>query len=232
LRWLQRSAVIILPVMRQFLLTLPGNVIACFKGRMILWHIVAILLTLLLVMSDFDWQYFLATRSPGLRAWMFPAVLLGMFLPIILPLLLIVCGSLAKRASTVMKGWAVGQAAFIGWLISAAYKVVTGRAHPGHAIGVDISHVFRFGFLRGGIFWGWPSSHATVAFAMAFALFTLLQKQKSRRWAGWVAMAYAFYVGIGVSMTIHWFSDFVAGAIFGTVIGVTVGKSFLRQQIN
>jgi membrane-associated phospholipid phosphatase len=27
-------------------------------------------------------------------------------------------------------------------------------------------------------------------------------------------------------MTIHWFSDFVAGAIFGSVIGVVVGKSF------
>ena len=30
-------------------------------------------------------------------------------------------------------------------------------------------------------------------------------------------------------MTIHWFSDFVAGAILGTVIGVVVGKSFLRE---
>ena len=42
-------------------------------------------------------------------------------------------------------------------------------------------------------------------------------------------IAYAFYIGISVSMTIHWFSDFAAGAIIGTVIGITVGKSF-RQQ--
>jgi uncharacterized protein YcfJ len=27
-------------------------------------------------------------------------------------------------------------------------------------------------------------------------------------------------------MTIHWFSDFVAGAIIGSVIGAVVGKSF------
>jgi len=27
-------------------------------------------------------------------------------------------------------------------------------------------------------------------------------------------------------MTIHWFSDFVAGAIIGAVIGAVVGKSF------
>jgi hypothetical protein len=27
-------------------------------------------------------------------------------------------------------------------------------------------------------------------------------------------------------MTIHWFSDFAAGAIIGPVIGVTVGRCF------
>jgi len=27
-------------------------------------------------------------------------------------------------------------------------------------------------------------------------------------------------------MTIHWFSDFLAGAILGSVIGTVVGKSF------
>jgi membrane-associated phospholipid phosphatase len=31
-------------------------------------------------------------------------------------------------------------------------------------------------------------------------------------------------------MTIHWFSDFVAGAIFGSLIGVVVGKKFLLNQ--
>ena len=77
--------------------------------------------------------------------------------------------------------------------------------------------------MRGGVFWGWPSSHTTIAFAMAVTLFTLCPKQ---RWLGFVAILYAFYVGIGVSMTIHWFSDFVAGAIIGSVIGAVVGKSF------
>jgi membrane-associated phospholipid phosphatase len=95
--------------------------------------------------------------------------------------------------------------------------------HPPREMGPDISHVFRFGFLRGGVFWGWPSSHTTIAFAMAVTIFTLLPKQ---RWAGYLALAYALYVGLGVSVTIHWFSDFVAGAIIGSVIGVIVGRSF------
>ena len=41
-----------------------------------------------------------------------------------------------------------------------------------------------------------------------------------------MAITYALYIGIGVSMTIHWFSDFAAGAIVGSVIGTVVGRSF------
>ena len=55
---------------------------------------------------------------------------------------------------------------------------------------------------------------------MAVTVFTLYQTTV----AGLPAILYAFYVGIGVSMTIHWFSDFVAGAIIGTVIGAVVKK--------
>ena len=103
------------------------------------------------------------------------------------------------------------------------FKAVTGRVHPAHSVGADISHVFRFGWMRGGVFWGWPSSHTTIAFAMAVTVFTLCPKQ---RWLGWMAILNAFYVGLGVSMTIHWFSDFAAGAIIGSVIGAVVGKDF------
>ncbi len=213
--------------MKLFLSTLPRNIIGCFKGRMIIWHVIAILLTFILVSSSFDWRYCLATRSPNLRSWMFPAVRIGGLLPIALPLVLLASGSLAKSARTSIAGWAVGQAEFIGALVAAAYKAITGRAHPLHGVGADLSHIFRFGLFRGGVFWGWPSSHTTVAFAMAVTMFTLFPKQRR---VGYVAIAYALYVGIGVSMTIHWFSDFLAGAIIGTVIGVVVGKSFLVSQ--
>jgi|SRR5208282_1551252 len=209
--------------MKQFLVTLPRNLIGCFTGRRILWHIIAILLTFILVMSGFDWRYFLATRNPELRSWMFPSVIIGGLLPIYLPLILLAIGFVARSAKVIVTGWAIGQAELLGALVVVAYKAVTGRVHPPRSVGADISHVFHFGFLRGGVFWGWPSSHATIAFAMALTVFTLYPKQ---RWLGFVALLYAFYVGIGVSMTIHWFSDFVAGAIIGSVIGTVVGKSF------
>jgi len=213
--------------MKQFLLTLPGNVIACFKGRLILWHLLAILLTLILVTSGFDWHYYLSTHNPTLRLWMFPAAIIGMFLPLVLPLALLAAGFVGGKTRTTLTAWAIGQAALIGSLISSAYKAFTGRVHPPFSPGPDISHIFRFGFMRGGMFWGWPSSHTTVAFAMAFAIFTLYPKQK---WLGLLAIIYALYIGFGVSMTIHWFSDFLAGAIIGTIIGMVVGKSFLTYN--
>jgi hypothetical protein len=60
------------------------------------------------------------------------------------------------------------------------------------------THIFRFGFLRGGVFWGWPSSHTTIAFAMAVTILMLFPKQK---WVGYMAITYALYIGLGVSMT-------------------------------
>jgi len=212
--------------MKQFLTTLPRNLIGCFKEWNLVWHGLAILLTVALVMSGFDWRYYLATHDRTLHSWMFPAVVIGGLLPFALPLILFATGILARSARSISAGWAIGQAELFGSLISSAYKAFTGRAHPAHTIGNDISHVFRFGFLRGGVFWGWPSSHTTIAFAMAATVFTLCPKQ---RWLGCIAFLYAFYVGIGVSMTIHWFSDFVAGAIIGTIIGTVVGKCFGRN---
>jgi membrane-associated phospholipid phosphatase len=213
--------------MKQLLWTLPRNLIGCFKGPRIIWHAIAVLLTLILVISGLDWRFFASTRDPTLRSCMFPAVVIGGLLPIALPIMLLAIGSLAKSARTSLAGWAVGQSELIGVLVAAAYKSVTGRAHPSHGVGADLSHVFRFGFLRGGVFWGWPSSHTTVAFAMAVTILTLFPKQ---RWLGCLAIVYALYIGVGVSMTIHWCSDFAAGAIIGTVIGRVVGTSFSRSQ--
>ena len=209
--------------MKTFIKTFPRNFIGCFQGWRIVWHLVAILLTIILVQSGLDWRYYLATLDPTLRSWMFPAVVIGGLLPIALPLILLVSGFVVSNARILTAGWAIGQAELLGSIISSAYKTVTGRAHPAHAAGADISRVFHFGFLRGGVFWGWPSSHTTIAFAMAATVFTLYPKQW---WLGVAAMIYAGYVGIGVSMTIHWFSDFAAGAIIGSVIGTVVGGSF------
>jgi hypothetical protein len=102
--------------MKQFLVTVPRNLIGCFKGRRIVWHIIAILLTFILVMSGFDWRYYIATRNPALRSWMFSAVGIGGLLPLTLPLILLAVGIIARNGRTTLASWAVGQAALLGSL--------------------------------------------------------------------------------------------------------------------
>lgn len=198
------------------------------------WHLAAIALTYIIVASGFDWQYFLATRSSGLDRIFFPAVVIGGLVPIIVPICMLAIGWLRKRASgstaALNAGYALAQAAIIGSVISSAYKALTGRVQPDiHNVITDISGNFNFGLLKHGVFWGWPSSHTTIAFAMAFAFIYVYPKSASARQraiARCGALLYAFYIGFGVSMSIHWFSEFAAGAIIGAVIGIVVGKAF------
>ncbi len=212
--------------MRAFFYSLPKNIIKCFGGYNFLWHLLAIIFTCIFVTSGFDWLYFKSSRSVLLLSLLFPAVILGSRLPIIVPLTLFVVGKVSKNLRAMNTAFALGQSVLIGLLIAAFYKAFTGRVHPPRlctpAI-VDISREFDFGFLRGGVFWGWPSSHTTIAFAMSVTLLMLYPKNKIVRY---LSLSYALYIGFGVSISIHWFSDFVAGAIVGTVIGVVVGKSF------
>jgi membrane-associated phospholipid phosphatase len=210
-----------------FLHQLPRNIVRCFKGFNLLWHLLAIALTYIIVASGFDWYYFTVTQIPALRRFLFPAVRLGMILPVVVPLVLLAAGLPARDFKLKNTAYALGQAAALGLAISSVYKAFTGRIPPprffGYGTLVDISHGFRFGFLRGGMFWGWPSSHTTVAFAMGVAIWELYPENRPLRWT---AILYALYVGIGVSIRIHWFSEFVAGAIIGSLIGAVVGKSF------
>lgn len=59
---------------------------------------------------------------------------------------------------------------------------------------------------------------------MCFA--TLLPKNKYK----WFIIAYAFYVGLGVSVAgIHWFSESIAGMLVGIAVGTAVGNNFATR---
>jgi membrane-associated phospholipid phosphatase len=213
--------------MRGFFHDFLGNIKKIFWGCNLLWHFLAIALTYILVVSGFDWYFFQATRSPFLQSVLWPAVPLGGLIPLFGILIFFAISAVKKNKKLVTTAFALGQAALFGLLTSDFYKFFTGRPGPpdifGNATISDTSHIFHFGILQGGIFFGWPSSHTTVAFAMAVTLFILYRNNKFVRYA---SIIYALYIGISVSVTIHWFSDFAAGIIFGTVIGTVVGKSF------
>lgn len=210
--------------MQRSLRIFAANFCAVFTGRNLLIHGIAIGLTAILVLSGFDWWYFTAHQTPLLRIIFFPALVIGFFLPIIAPVILYLVGKIGKLTRIVTTAFALAQAAILGSLISSIYKAFTGRIQPDmRNLSTDISHGFHFGILQHGIFWGWPSSHTTIAFAMAFTLIFLF---RGNRGVLTGALLYAFYIGIGVSLSIHWFSDFAAGALIGTAIGMTVGRSY------
>ena len=121
-------------------------------------------------------------------------------------------------------GLAVGQAAILGVVASSVLKAFTGRVPPDKEELInDYSGEFRFGFLRGGVYEGWPSSHTATAFAMAATLMELYPDNAAIKYGGF---AYAFLIGLGVSANIHWFSDAVAVAFIGYAIGRAVGREF------
>ncbi len=203
---------------------MPQNIFRSFSGKNLWWQLVAIALTLIIVLSGFDWFYFTHVRGAIVHTISMFAVVAGGIVPVFLPFIVLLFSAVKKNIKLEMAGWAMWQAAFIGYLISIFYKTFTGRIPPNASNTIlDISRRFNFGLYKEGIFWGWPSSHTTVSFALAFAVISLYPKNKYLKY---IAFAYALFVGLGVSTSIHWFSEFVAGAIIGAVAGRVVGQSF------
>src|SRR5690349_1303601 len=104
--------------MKLFFLTLIRNLIGCFKGWMLLWHIAVILLTVVLVTTGLDWQYFSATRDPSLRHWVWPGIRLGTIMPVLLPIVLLFTGLIFESKWYKRAAAGVAQAAILGSLIS------------------------------------------------------------------------------------------------------------------
>jgi membrane-associated phospholipid phosphatase len=213
--------------MKLFFYRVPQNLGRVFWGKNLFWHGFAMAVTFICVTSGFDRAYHQSTQIPGLLITLWPGVVIGLLLPVLAPIILLIWGWSKKSGRTLNTAFALGQAAALGWLVAAFYKFFTGRPGPENLNKLDLSRVFRFGLYRGGIFWGWPSSHTTVAFAMGLTLYKLYPDNKSIKY---LSVIYALYIGISVSVTIHWFSDFLAGALFGSLVGLTVGKSFLEKH--
>ena len=202
-----------------------------FSWQNLVLQIVTYLVTYLIVISGFDWNYFIFVQTHSFTEYLSPAIGIGGLVPIFGLPVLYFFAKIRKQEKLLVITWALAQAAAFGWLVSSLYKAFTGRVQPPHGLVttlIDTSRDWNFGFLQHGIFWGWPSSHTTVAFAMSFTLVTLFPKRKDILT---YSLLYALYIGLGVSVQIHWFSEFAAGAIIGSLIGLIVGKSFYTKLV-
>ena len=178
-----------------------------------------------IVKSGFDWRWY---RNAQEHSWIpnagFVAVGVGPLASVAVPLGLYLYGRSNEDTRLQITGLAIGQAAILGAVISSGLKAFTGRVPPNeHKNPNDYSQDFRFGFLRGGVYQGWPSSHTTSAFAMAVTLMKLYPDNSVISIGG---LTYASLIGLGVSTNIHWFSDAVAGAFIGYAIGAAVGTGY------
>lgn len=208
---------------RTFLNTLPRSLARVFTLRHLLWQLSAVLVTYVLVVTDTDWHYYVYFHGTKTYTYFFSAAIVGFIFPLILPIVILAIGRVRRKAGTVRLAWAIAQAEILALCISSIYKAFTSRAHPTlftQTVGVDNTKIFNFGFFHNNVWWGWPSSHTAVAFALAAMVITLYPRHHASKL---LVLIYAFYIGIGVSMTVHWLSDFVAGAIIGTDIGISVG---------
>jgi len=231
---------------RQYLIGITRNIQTSFSNsiKTPFWvlHLLAILLTIPLVIFKIDWYYFIFFRWIWpVQVILFPAVIIGGLVPIFFPAVIYLYGKRNDIRQLEPFAFAMAQAAVVGLFWSALYKAFTGRVGPEfqdfHFGMQNYSNQFSFGFLIGGVFDGWPSGHTTIAWALGIVFFKyslelskdtledtniitwLLQNRN-------IGIVYALYVGFGVSTSIHWFSDFIAGSLIGITIGLSVTRNY------
>jgi membrane-associated phospholipid phosphatase len=209
---------------------LGNNVLGSFAYHYGLNYIAVAPITYGMVESNIDWSWYRYTsKNRGIYNTGYIFFTTGSIVPTAVSLGLYIYGRADKNSRIQITGLALGQAAILGLAISSGLKVVTGRKPPSQLVLTDDLHGdFRFGFLKGGVNNGWPSSHTCVAFSMATALIELYPDNTAIKIC---SLTYASLIGLGVSTNVHWASDAAAGALIGWAIGRTVGISF-RNLMN
>lgn len=208
-----------------------NNILDSFKGRNLYLQLGAVAATALIIPTGVDYsvEHFFNTH-PEYGRLAHPVVFTGEFLPFVAGGSLLAYGEIAGDKQVLGASFAVIQASVIELMYNSALKAITGRPHPDwrHVSNMDsLSRTFRFGFLRGGVFWGWPSGHTAATTAVVSALMGYYPHSTWIEVAGFGLIAYTIF---GVSATnrggMHWFSDAVAGALMSYAVGSTVGKYY------
>ena len=219
--------------MREFVREYIEHVQALLSWQSLALVGVAVLSTAYLVYSGEDWRYLVAVEHSVPMPLLFVADIAGFLLPILLPLTLYIVARIKKSDVMHFYARAVTQCIVLGFTLSTLIKIFTGRTSPPHhhdGVGrvlVDNSHDFHFGFMREQVIGGWPSSHATIACALA----TLLILTLPPRWyTRFLIPALATFVSVGVTFGFHWLSESIAGACFGAAIGSVVG-TYYREKL-
>jgi membrane-associated phospholipid phosphatase len=208
-----------------------SNTVDSFTGTNAILHAGGVASTMIPIGTDVDYEvhrYF--AGHPEYDPCTVPAVYGGYAVPVLLGGGLYLTGVASDELTTTAAGSAVLQASLLAVSYSSLLKAVTGRPHPDPERQPDMraaSREFRFGFLRGGVHYGWPSGHLATNTAAMVSLFYLFP---DKLWMQLAGSTYLADLAAGVSShdggTMHWFSDVVAGSLMGVAIGSAVGRGY------
>lgn len=228
----------------RFLYRFWPNLIDSMTGKNILWYIFAIVMTIIIVRSgvDKEVQTFFQTVNPLGQTFAWICLRGGNFWHIGISLIIFGVGIKLKNRNLRIGGTAGIQATLTALLVVAELKFLSGRAaplhiingvrHESHFLQTDDPGNFRFdiwnhSFSDARLFW--PSGHTATAIAVAAALTAFFPH---KRWIPFVAYPLSFMMGTAmIEGDFHWFSDVVAGALIGHIIGWTVGKNFRNEWV-
>ncbi|HEX2869120.1 MAG TPA: phosphatase PAP2 family protein [Ignavibacteriales bacterium] len=207
------------------------NFLNAFSGYKGLLQLAGIASTYAIIHTNVDYHvttYFMDHTQYANYA--LPGVVLGSTLPITTGGVLYFLGKHNNDKRMVAASFAVLQAGLLTVAYISVLKGITGRAHPdpnSKADRKEISRQFNFGFVRGGIYRGWPSGHVGGAMAVASALSNFYPEKTWLKYLtyGWVAYTVAS-VSIFHKGTMHWFSDAIAATLMTYTIGASVGKYY------
>ena len=138
-----------------------------------------------------------------------------------------------KTAGAAVLQTMIVQSAYVGLL-----KGISGRPDP--VLDGDIQNADPDGTTCGNSFnprtyfdigkgCSWPSGHTSSVVSLVSTLYAFYPEET---WIAYIGYPLALGVGLGmVDNDEHWFSEIVAGALIGHVIGWTIGKNF-RNDYN
>jgi hypothetical protein len=213
------------------------NSLESYAGWTSLVHIGALGATSVLVQTgvDAEVQSWAARQDETMSTVLgVPGLAGGALLPVLLP------GGMylfSDDPDVIQGAAAASQSVILAFLANTLLKAVTGRTPPDRDHSGDVSveersRAFRPGFLRGGVFDGWPSGHSMVNMALAASLASYFNDSP---WVQIVAYGWAAYVMASVTFgaqgNVHWLSDAVAGGAMGLCIGWTIGHNFASNRL-
>ncbi|GHT94546.1 hypothetical protein FACS1894141_1420 [Spirochaetia bacterium] len=185
--------------------------------------------------TGIDWQWNrLSYNNPPLTKSGLPALYAGYVVPAITPMVFYITGRYTDDEKLQTTGLALVQSLMLTLTMQSVLKMSTGRALPGLVTELDQTRSPRTDDFSGEFNWfnmnfigGWPSGHTANAFSAAA---TIAEIYKDNLLVKIAVYSYAVFIGLGVSLSVHWASEVFAGALIGYAIGKTVGKSFSQMS--